>query len=83
MAKALSPGELANWAQRAHEMADAAGITAPATAALHREIDLVAKGWPAGAAALERIKKLVDEQKAPYDAAQQATRDYASAQADA
>ena len=70
---------IATWTARAHEMADAAGLAAGPTAALHREIDLVAKQGPVGAAALERLNAAADKASAPMQDASKASRDYAGA----
>jgi len=80
MTSALNPEDLAAWAARAREMATQSEATAPAIAGMHREIDIIAKGGPGAADALDRLNKLVDAAKTPYTDAAAATRDYADAQ---
>jgi TP901 family phage tail tape measure protein len=83
MTLSLDPGQIAEWAANAHEMANSSGIAAPKIAELHKNIDIVARGGPNAAAALDRITKIIDEQKAPLDAAKEAHRSYATAQGEA
>ncbi|MGE3598555.1 MAG: phage tail tape measure protein [Dehalococcoidia bacterium] len=80
MTSALNPEDLQRWADRAHDMVNQSEAAAPAIEKMHREIDIIAKGGPGAADALDRINKVVDEAKAPYENATAATRDYAEAQ---
>ncbi|MGE0541714.1 MAG: phage tail tape measure protein [Dehalococcoidia bacterium] len=80
MTTSLDPESLATWAARAHEMVNQSEAAAPAIAAMHREIDIIAQGGPGAADALDRLNKIVDAAKAPYADATSATRAYADAQ---